>query len=199
MITYSEFLNKSEMSKEELLAWGKQSLVDDAPGLIPSLPAPPMLMFDRITHIEHTKKRGRIVAEQDINLDAWFFLCHFSNDPVQPGCLGVDAVWQLLGMYCALRGALGSGRALGCNEVDFFGQIRPHDNIVKYDVSIRRYSTIRGTNLVIGNAEISVDGTAVYTMTDARVGVFPDLQYPDYPAKSENSKGGVLIRKENTA
>ena len=198
LITYEEFLAKSEMDKSELLAWGKQTLVSDAPGLIPSLPTPPMLMFDRIISIEHNKKRGRIVAEQDINLDAWFFMCHFGNDPVQPGCLGVDAIWQLLGMYCALRGAIGSGRALGCNEVDFFGQIRPHDSIVTYDVTVRRYSQIQGQNLVIGNASVLVDGTPIYTVKDARVGVFPNLQYPDYPARSENSTGGVMSRGENS-
>ncbi|NNF16981.1 MAG: bifunctional 3-hydroxydecanoyl-ACP dehydratase/trans-2-decenoyl-ACP isomerase [Gammaproteobacteria bacterium] len=191
---YEDFLQCSQLDKTQLLAWAKQTLLDDAPNAIPSLPAPPMLMFDRIITIEHNGRRGRIVAEQDIDLDAWYFLCHFSNDPVQPGCLGVDAIWQLLGMYCALRGATGSGRALGCKEVDFFGQIRPHDTMVTYDVSIRRYSSIQGNAVVIGNGTVAVDGEQIYSVSDARVGVFDGIRYDDYPARSKNSTGGVLKR-----
>ena len=192
LMSYADFLRAQTLSKPELLAWGKQSLVSDAPGTIPSLPLPPMLMFDRITAIEHNGRRGQIVAEQDIHLDAWYFLCHFSNDPVQPGCLGVDAIWQLLGMYCALRGALGAGRALGCKEVDFFGQIRPHDGVVTYTVNVRRYSQMQGGAVVIGDGSVSVDGEAIYSVRDAKVGIYPDIQYNDYPAPSANSKGGVL-------
>ncbi|MDP1698321.1 MAG: bifunctional 3-hydroxydecanoyl-ACP dehydratase/trans-2-decenoyl-ACP isomerase [Xanthomonadaceae bacterium] len=192
LMSYADFLKAQTLSKPELLAWGKQSLVSDAPGTIPSLPLPPMLMFDRITQIEHNGRRGQIVAEQDIHLDAWYFLCHFSNDPVQPGCLGVDAIWQLLGMYCALRGALGAGRALGCKEVDFFGQIRPHDGVVTYTVNVRRYSQMQGGAVVIGDGSVSVDGEAIYCVRDAKVGIYPGIQYNDYPAPSANSKGGVL-------
>ncbi len=189
---YADFLTCEELDKGQLLAWGRQSLLSDAPGVIPSLPAPPMLMFDRIVSIERDGRRGRIVAEQDINLDAWFFQCHFIDDPVQPGCLGVDAIWQLLGMYCALNGALGSGRALGCKDVDFFGQIRPHDKVVTYDVSVRRFSTIQGKAVVIGNGSVAVDGEPIYTVGDARVGVFPGIRYNDYPAQSDNATGGIL-------
>ena len=192
LISYAEFLQASTLSKQQLLAWGKQSLVADAPGTIPSLPLPPMLMFDRITAIEHAGRRGLIVAEQDIQLDAWYFLCHFGNDPVQPGCLGVDAIWQLLGMYCALRGGLGAGRALGCKEVDFFGQIRPHDGVVSYRVEVRRYSALQGGAVVIGDGTVSVDGEAIYTVKDAKVGIYPGIQYSDYPALSANARGGVL-------
>ncbi|PIV34459.1 MAG: bifunctional 3-hydroxydecanoyl-ACP dehydratase/trans-2-decenoyl-ACP isomerase [Lysobacterales bacterium CG02_land_8_20_14_3_00_62_12] len=192
LISYAEFLQASTLSKQQLLAWGKQSLVADAPGTIPSLPLPPMLMFDRITAIEHAGRRGLIVAEQDIHLDAWYFLCHFGNDPVQPGCLGVDAIWQLLGMYCALRGGLGAGRALGCKEVDFFGQIRPHDGVVSYRVEVRRYSALQGGAVVIGDGTVSVDGEAIYTVKDAKVGIYPGIQYSDYPALSANARGGVL-------
>ncbi len=194
MINYNDFLKLENISKPQLLAWGNQTLVSDCPGTIPSLPAPPMLMFDRIVKIEHNGKRGRIIAEQDINIDAWFFHCHFRNDPVQPGCLGVDAIWQLLGMYCALRGAQGSGRALGCKEVDFFGQIRPHDKVVTYDVEIRRYTEIQGTAMVVGSAKVLVDGEEIYSLTDAKVGVFPNIQYADYPKQSLNSTGGVIQR-----
>ncbi len=189
---YAEFLDLKQLTKAQLLAWGNQSLLADAPAAIPSLPSPPMLMFDRVVEIEHEGKRGKIVAEQDIHLDAWFFLCHFRNDPVQPGCLGVDAIWQLLGMYCAFRGATGAGRALGCKEVDFFGQIRPHDQIVRYEVEVRRYTQIQGSAMVIGNGKVFVDGEQIYTVLDAKVGVFADLQYGDYPHCSKNAVGGVL-------
>ncbi|MFK8013824.1 MAG: bifunctional 3-hydroxydecanoyl-ACP dehydratase/trans-2-decenoyl-ACP isomerase [Gammaproteobacteria bacterium] len=189
---YNDFIACTSLSKEQLLAWGQQRLLDDAPAAIPSLPAPPMLMFDRITQVERNGRRGRIVAEQDIALDAWFFQCHFNDDPVQPGCLGVDAVWQLLGMYCALNGATGAGRALGCKDVDFFGQIRPHDKLVTYDITVRRFSTIQGKAVVIGSGTVSVDGEHIYTVTDARVGVFPGIRYADYPNASQNAKGGVL-------
>ena len=191
---YADFLESEQLSKEQLIAWGKQTLVDDAPDVIPSLPSPPMLMFDRITSITHKGKRGTIVAEQDVLLDAWYFMCHFGNDPVQPGCLGVDAIWQLLGMYCALRGATGSGRALGCKEVDFAGQIRPHDRIVTYSVDVRRYAIIQGAAVVIGNGTVSVDGEQIYTVSDARVGVFPGIRYDNYPARSANATGGLLSR-----
>lgn len=194
LMSYAEFLQAQTLSKSQLLAWGKQSLVPDAPGSIPSLPLPPMLMFDRITSIVHQGRRGQIVAEQDIQLDAWYFLCHFANDPVQPGCLGVDSIWQLLGMYCALRGALGAGRALGCKEVDFFGQIRPHDGVVTYQVEVRRYSEMQGGAVVIGDGTVSVDGEAIYSVRDAKVGVYPGIAYNDYPARSANAKGGVLNR-----
>lgn len=194
MMTYDEFTSCSKLDKQELLAWGQQSLLSDAPGVIPSLPAPPMLMFDRIVEIERNGRRGRIVAEQDILLDAWYFQCHFTDDPVQPGCLGVDAIWQLLGMYCALNGALGSGRALGCRDVDFFGQIRPHDKVVTYEVDVRRLSTIQGNAVVIGNGRVAVDGEPIYTVSDARVGVFGGIRYEDYPNKSANAVGGVLKR-----
>jgi 3-hydroxyacyl-[acyl-carrier protein] dehydratase/trans-2-decenoyl-[acyl-carrier protein] isomerase len=192
LMSYAEFLQAQALSKPQLLAWGKQTLVGDAPGTIPSLPLPPMLMFDRVSGIVHAGRRGQILAEQDIDLDAWYFLCHFGNDPVQPGCLGVDAIWQLLGMYCALRGALGSGRALGCKEVDFFGQIRPHDSVVSYRVEVRRYSEMQGGAVVIGDGSVSVDGEAIYSVRDAKVGIYPGIQYGDYPARSANAIGGVL-------
>ncbi len=188
---YREFLDAQKLSKEQLLAWAYGSLVSDETD-IPSLPAPPMLMFDRITCIEHDGRKGRIIAEQNINLDAWFFMCHFRNDPVQPGCLGVDAIWQLLGMYCALRGAKGNGRALGSKEIEFFGQIRPHNKVVTYDVKVRRYTEMKGTAITIGNAQVLVDGEVIYTIGDAKVGVFPNLRYADYPNKSENAVGGSL-------
>ena len=192
---YSELLDLKTLNKEQLLAWSHQSLLEDLGDItMPSLPAPPMLMFDRITDVEHNGRKGKITAEQDIQLDAWFFICHFRNDPVQPGCLGVDAIWQLMGMYCALRGAQGSGRALGCKEVDFFGQIRPYNKVVTYEVDIRRYTKVQGTSLAVGNGSVLVDGELIYSITDAKVGIFPGIQYSDYPNKSENATGVVLKR-----
>jgi 3-hydroxyacyl-[acyl-carrier protein] dehydratase/trans-2-decenoyl-[acyl-carrier protein] isomerase len=191
---YNEYLDKTEFTKQEILAFSRQNLVENPPGLLPSLPAPPMLMIDRIVKVEHDGRKGRIVAEQDIRLDSWFFESHFRNDPVQPGCLGVDAVWQLLGFYCGVRGSLGTGRALGCKEVEFFGQIRPHNKVVTYDISIRRFTEIQGCAMVIGTGKVFVDGEHIYTINDAKVGLFPDIQYADFPWESENSKGGVMQR-----
>lgn len=193
-ISYQDFKNLKMLTKEQILSLAYQNLILDPPGLLPTLPIPPMLMFDRITEIQHNDKKGRIIAEQDIRLDSWFFMCHFKNDPVQPGCLGVDAVWQLLGLYTAFRGALGSGRALGCKEVDFFGQIRPYNKIVTYDIEVRRYSEIQNTHLIVGSGKVYVDDEHIYTITDAKVGVFNGIQYPEYPHQSPNCRGGVMQR-----
>lgn len=195
---YSEFLEKKSFSKSELIASAWGNLVEDAPlEGVPSLPSPPMLMFDRIIEVSHNRSQGRIVAEQDIDLGAWFFQCHFRNDPVQPGCLGVDAIWQLLGFYSSLRGAKGAGRALGAKEIEFSGQIRPHNKIVTYSVTVRRYTMMAGNGVVIGNGEVLVDGELIYTVKDAKVGVFPGIRYENYPNITKNSKGGIM-RPENT-
>lgn len=196
MITYEEFLERDRFSHIELLAFAHGSLVSNPPqkGLA-QLPAPPFLMFDRIVSVERGTRKGRIVAEQDISPDAWYFQAHFTKDPVQPGCLGVDAVWQLLGFYCCLNGAEGSGRALGSKEIEFFGQIRPFDKVVTYDVEVRRFSILKETqqSVVIGNAKVLVDGEEIYRINDAKVGLFHDIQYSDYPnPESANARGGVL-------
>lgn len=194
-ISYENFLQKSTFSKPELLAYAWHSLIENPPkegcGI---LPAPPMLMFDRVVEITHKGRRGRIIAEQDIHLDAWFFQCHFRNDPVQPGCLGVDAVWQLIGFYAVLRGAKGSGRALGAKEIEFFGQIRPHNKLVRYEIEIKRYSEIpsQGAAIAIGSAKVLVDGEEIYRINDAKAGIFKDIQYSDYPHLSANAMGGKL-------
>ena len=110
--------------------------------------------------------------------------------------LGVDAIWQLLGFYCAWRGALGAGRALGCKEVSFEGQIRPRDSLVRYEVDIRRYANRvdSGAAMVVGSAKVLVDDQPIYTINDAKVGVFRDIAYPDYPWNSERSRGGLMTR-----
>lgn len=195
-ITYDEFKARTSFSKEEILAhtWG--TLVSDPPAEFSRLPAPPFLMIDRVTELSKDGKRGRIVAEKDIAIDEWFFQCHFTSDPVQPGCLGVDAVWQLIGFYILTNGAPGLGRALGCKEVEFNGQIRPYNKIVRYEIDIRRYTAMpdQGAALCIGNGKVFVDDEHIYTINDAKVGVFTGIGYPDYPAQSENSVGGIMER-----
>ena len=138
---YRDFLARGQFEQVELLAFAHGNLVEDPPeGYATRLPLPPMLMIDRVLEISRAGSRGRIVAERDVNLDDWFFQSHFLGDPVQPGCLGLDAIWQLLGFYCCWAGGLGSGRALGVGEVEFFGQIRPHDHVVRMEVDVRRYA-----------------------------------------------------------
>ena len=192
---YEAFKARTHFAKKELLAFAYGRLIEDPPeDLKARLPIPPMLMLDRILEISKNKNRGRIVAERDVNLDDWFFHCHFQGDPVQPGCLGLDAIWQLLGFYCNWRGGLGSGRALGCGEVEFFGQIRPHDGVVRYEVDIKRYAELSssGSALVVGDARLLVDDAEIYSVKGARVGLFRGIDYPDYPFESENARGGRM-------
>lgn len=173
---YEEFLARPAFTQGELLAFAAGSLVTDAPPLFAArLPLPPMLMIDRITDIRTRGSRGSVVAERAVSPGDWFFACHFAGDPVQPGCLGVDAVWQMLGFYCAWRGGLGAGRALGCGAVAFDGQIRPDDRMVRYEVEIRRCTFGGAATLAIADAVVLVDERPVYTLKDARVGLFPEL------------------------
>lgn len=173
------------------MAYGR--LVTDAPDEFTArLPTPPMMMVDRILEISADGRRGKIVAEQDVHLDAWFFQCHFLGDPVQPGCLGVDAVWQLIGFYCAWRGALGTGRALGCGEVEFSGQVRPHDAVVRYEIDIARYQELATSAIAIGDARVFVDDSEIYGIRRAKVGVFRGIDYTDYPLPSSHSRGGRM-------
>ena len=138
------------------------------------LPAPPMLMFDRITEISETggaNGKGVIRAEMDVRPDLWFFDCHFEGDPVMPGCLGVDAMWQLTGFYLPWLGEPGRGRALGVGEVKFTGQILPTSKVVQYEIDIRR--VLRGKlRLVIADGRTLVDGREIYTASGMRVGLF---------------------------
>ena len=197
MMNYQEFKARDHFSFEELLAFSYGTLVSDPPAHFDSrLPAPPFLMIDRVKLIESTGKQGKIIAEQDIRLDAWYFQCHMPGDPVQPGCLCVDAIWQLLGFYCIWRGALGSGRALGCADVSFNGQIRPFNKCVRFEVDVRRYSQLKesGASVVIGDGRIYVDDELIATVGQAKVGVFKDIKYPDYPRRSKNSVGGMMER-----
>jgi len=192
---YTEFRERQHFGLEDLLAFSYGSLVDDPPAHFEArLPAPPFLMADRILSCKSSGRQGSIIAEQDIKLDAWYFQCHMPGDPVQPGCLCVDAVWQLLGFYCVWRGALGAGRALGCGEVIFNGQIRPYNKCVRYEIQIKRYSQLKesGASLAIADANIYVDNEMIAQIKDARTGVFRGIIYPDYPKRSANSVGGIM-------
>jgi 3-hydroxyacyl-[acyl-carrier protein] dehydratase/trans-2-decenoyl-[acyl-carrier protein] isomerase len=138
------------------------------------LPSPPMLMFDRITEISETggdNGKGLIKAELDIKPELWFFDCHFKEDPVMPGCLGLDAMWQLIGFYLGWLGPKGRGRALGCGEVKFTGQVLPENKLVAYEIHMRRVLTGRLV-MGIGNATMKVDDKEIYTAKDLRVGLF---------------------------
>ena len=166
---------KPSYSYEDLLACAHGELF--GPGNA-RLPLPNMLMMDRIVHIADTGGRygkGEIVAELDINPDLWFFQCHFESDPVMPGCLGLDATWQLLGFFLGWLGNPGRGRALGCGEVKFSGQILPSAGQVTYHIEIKRVITRR---LVLGIADgtLSVDGQAIYEAKDLRVGLFTNTE-----------------------
>ena len=162
---------QSSYSYEDIIAHGNGEL----PGQDMSrLPLPPMLMFDRIVEINDDGGefgKGKVVAELDINPDLWFFECHFKGDPVMPGCLGLDAVWQLVGFYLSWLGMPGKGRALGVGEVKFTGQVEPDAKLVCYEVEMKRVIS-RRLNMGIGDAKVYLDGKVIYTMTDLKVGLF---------------------------
>lgn len=142
------------------------------------LPVPPMLMFDRVTSVDiegGAYGKGRIEAALDINPDLWFFDCHFPGDPVMPGCLGLDALWQLIGFYLTWSGLPGKGRALGAGEVKFTGQVMPTAKLVEYNIDMRRVIN-RSLKLGIGDGELVVDGKRIYTAKDLRVGLFSNEQ-----------------------
>ncbi|MBX3699287.1 MAG: 3-hydroxyacyl-[acyl-carrier-protein] dehydratase FabA [Dokdonella sp.] len=142
------------------------------------LPSPPMLMFDRITCVEKDAGRhgkGLLCAELDIRPDLWFFGCHFIGDPVMPGCLGLDAMWQLAGFYLPWLGEPGRGRALGVGEVRFSGQVLPDARLVRYEIHVRR--VMRGKlTLVVADGDTFVDGRKIYTARDLRVGLFQSTE-----------------------
>ena len=196
-MNYSEFMKKESFELSDLIAFAYGRLVDDPPGEFDSrLPAPPFLMVDRILSITGDGRKGAIVAEQDIKMDAWYFQCHMPGDPVQPGCLCVDAVWQLLGFYCCWRGGLGGGRALGSEEIIFNGQVRPYNKTVRYEIDVKRFSNLKdsGASIVIGDGMVFVDDELIMTVKKARTGIFKGIVYPDYPKMSPNSRGGIIKR-----
>ena len=162
---------KSSYSYEELLTCSHGEMF--GPGNA-QLPLPNMLMVDRVTKITDDSGvygRGEIKAELDIKPDQWFFGCHFPGDPVMPGCLGLDALWQLLGFFIAWKGVPGRGRALGVNEVRFTGQVLPTAEKVDYQLDIKRIVK-RGATMGIADGSMSVDGRKIYAAKDLRVGLF---------------------------
>ncbi|MHA1525190.1 MAG: 3-hydroxyacyl-[acyl-carrier-protein] dehydratase FabA [Alphaproteobacteria bacterium] len=162
---------QSSFDYEELLGCARGELF--GPGNA-QLPLPPMLMFDRISHVcakggDHGK--GHIVAELDVNPDLWFFPCHFKGDPVMPGCLGLDSMWQLLGFFLGWLGAPGRGRALSVGEVKLRGMVLPTVKKVVYEVHLKRVIQ-RQLTLGIGDGTLKADGETLFTVKDLRAGLF---------------------------
>ena len=161
---------KSSYTKADLLESGLGGYF--GPGNA-QLPAPPMLMMDRITEISIDGGefgKGHVIGELDITPDLWFFQCHFPGDPVMPGCLGLDAMWQAVGYWLGWSGSPGKGRALGVGEVKFTGQITPKRKLVRYEIDIRR---VKRGRLVLGiaNGKVFADDKQVYMATDMKVGL----------------------------
>ncbi|BAF62003.1 bifunctional 3-hydroxydecanoyl-ACP dehydratase/trans-2-decenoyl-ACP isomerase [Candidatus Vesicomyidisocius calyptogenae] len=140
------------------------------------LPKPPMLMFDRISHISNDGGeygKGEIIAELDINPNLWFFKCHFNEDPVMPGCLGLDAMWQLIGFYLGWLGGPGRGRALGAGNIKFVGQVLPSAKKVTYKIDLSRVIA-RKLYMGVADATMEVDSKVIYEATNLKVGLFTD-------------------------
>lgn len=162
---------KSAYSAQELRLCGEGKLFGEENGRLPS---GQMLMIDRISHVSTeggSHGRGEIRAELDIRPDLWFFDCHFQSDPVMPGCLGLDALWQLGGFYLTWAGNAGRGRALGVGKVKFTGQVLPSAKLVQYQLNVKRIVS-RALSLIIADGTVSVDGRVIYTADDLRVGLF---------------------------
>ena len=165
-------MKQNSYSYDELILCGKGELF--GPGNA-QLPQPPMLMFDRITSISESDGeygKGGLTAELDINPDLWFFDCHFNEDAVMPGCLGVDAMWQLVGFYLGWLGELGRGRALGVNSVKFTGEVLKNVKIAKYQVDMKRILKKEGTVVGLADGILYSDNKAIYTAEGLKVGLF---------------------------
>ncbi len=169
------FTPKQQYDYQELLACGRGELFGRGNA---QLPLPPMLMFDRITHVNESDGhygKGSIVAELDIRADLWFFACHFQGDPVMPGCLGLDALWQLGGFFLGWRGGPGRGRALGSGEVKFGGQVTPQTKLVRYRLDLKRV-IMRKLHMGIADGTVEADGKDIYKAKDLRVGLFKSIE-----------------------
>lgn len=166
---------EASFDREQLLQCGRGEMF--GPGNA-QLPTPNMLMMDRVAKINDfggANEKGQMIAELDVNPDLWFFDCHFPGDPVMPGCLGLDAMWQLVGFYLAWIGNPGHGRALGVGEVKFTGQVLPTAKKVTYRIDMKR---VISRKLVLGIADgvMDVDGRVIYTAKDLRVGLFQSTE-----------------------
>jgi len=164
-------MTQSQFDLPDLLACARGEMF--GPGNA-QLPAPPMLMFDRITHISAkggAHHKGQVIAELDVNPDLWFFACHFIGDPVMPGCLGLDAMWQLVGFFLGWSGAPGRGRALGVGDVSFKGQVTTKISKVVYRIDLKKV-ILRRLVLGVGDGVLEADGKPIYEAKDLRVGLF---------------------------
>lgn len=175
VLIMTSFEKKNSYGFDELIECGNGRMF--GPGNA-QLPVPNMLMLDRVAHISDEGGefgKGEIIAELDIHPDLWFFDCHFPGDPVMPGCLGLDAMWQLVGFFLAWKGNEGRGRALGAGEVKFTGQILPTAKKVTYHIQLKRVIERR---LIMGIADgrVSVDGKEIYFAKDLRVGLFHNAE-----------------------
>jgi len=165
-------MQKNSYSYDELISCGKGNLFGEGNA---KLPLPPMLMFDRITEIKKDIgkfKKGFIKAELDIKDNLWFFDCHFKNDPVMPGCLGLDAMWQLVGFYLGWIGEPGKGRALGVNAVKFTGEVLKKAKIATYEINMKRILKKEGAVVGLANGILSADEKIIYTAENLKVGLF---------------------------
>ena len=157
-----------------------KELIDCGKGLIfgegnAKLPLPPMLMFDRITEINDDKgafKKGLLKAELDIKNDLWFFDCHFKEDPVMPGCLGLDAMWQLVGFFLGWKGNPGKGRALGVGTVKFTGEVLKNVKNVRYEIDMKKIMSPGGTTVGLANGVLLADEKKIYSADNLKVGLF---------------------------
>ena len=166
------FTPQSSYSYEEIIECGKGNLFGKGNA---QLPAPPMLMFDRITNVNKdggVHGKGEIKAELDINADLWFFKCHFLGDPIMPGCLGLDALWQMLGFYLGWLGYPGKGRALGVGEIKFVEEIKPDKELITYKVSLKKSLNKKGLSIGYGDGQIIHKEKIIYHANDLRVGLF---------------------------
>jgi 3-hydroxyacyl-[acyl-carrier protein] dehydratase/trans-2-decenoyl-[acyl-carrier protein] isomerase len=162
---------KSSYTREDLELCGTGGLFGPETA---RLPTGNMLMIDRIVDINNdggTQGKGSITAELDINPNLWFFACHFDGDPVMPGCLGLDALWQLCGFFLSWSGCKGKGRALGAGNVKFTGQILPTAGNITYPLEMKRV-IVRRLSMVIADGAVAVDGREIYTAEDLKVGLF---------------------------
>jgi len=168
-------MKENSFSYEKLIKCGKGLLFGEGNA---QLPLPPMLMFDRIKNINKNGgefSKGEIIAELNIKPDLWFFKCHFKNDPVMPGCLGLDAMWQLIGFYLGWLGQPGRGRALGVGEVKFTGQVLPTIRKVTYHISLKRL-ILRKLILGVADGVLKADGNPIYVAKNMKVGLFNNGQ-----------------------